>query len=77
MFLDGRREMTSDHLKTLAKSAEKAREARAALRGAIVEAHASGESLASIGEAAQLTKQRVHQIIRKQRKPKEGDAPDA
>jgi hypothetical protein len=51
------------HLEAVLKKAQKARLARSELREAIVEARAAGESLSRIGEAAQLSKQRIHQII--------------
>jgi hypothetical protein len=61
--------MTPDQLEAIIKKAKKARLARAELREAILDARAGGESLSKIGEAARLTKQRIHQIIRE-----EGDA---
>jgi hypothetical protein len=58
--------MATQHLDAIIKRAQKARLARAELRDAIREAHAAGESLARIGEAARLSKQRIHQIIREE-----------
>jgi hypothetical protein len=45
-------------------AAERAKEARAELERAIVQAHERGDSLRTIAEAAGLSHQRVHQIIR-------------
>jgi DNA-directed RNA polymerase specialized sigma24 family protein len=46
------------------KKAEAVRRAQVELRSAILEARTAGLSLADIGQAADLTRQRVHQIIR-------------
>ena len=58
--------MTKDPAETVTKKAEAARRARAELREAILEARAAGLTLPQIGEAAQLSKQRIHQIIREE-----------
>jgi hypothetical protein len=61
--------MTTEHIEAVVKKAQRALLARVELRDAIREAHGAGESLARIGEAARLSKQRIHQIIREE----EGD----
>jgi hypothetical protein len=57
--------MAPEHLHIVGKKAETARLARAELREAIRKAHAAGDPLSAIGEAAGLSKQRIHQIIQK------------
>lgn len=48
------------------KRAAAAKRARSELRGAIIAARQAGLTLSVIGEAARLSKQRVHQIIREE-----------
>jgi hypothetical protein len=56
--------MTDRHLTRVRKKAEAVRRARAELHDAILEARQTGLTMTMIGDAAGLTKQRVHQIIR-------------
>jgi hypothetical protein len=55
--------MKANHLEAVVKKAQKVRLARTELREAILKAREAGESLSSIGEAARLSKQRIHQMI--------------
>jgi hypothetical protein len=59
--------MGAEHVEVVVEKAELVRVARAELRAAIREAHAAGEPLSAIGGAAGLSKQRIHQILKKGR----------
>ena len=58
--------MTKDPFQTVVKKAQAMRRARDELRDAILEARAAGLTLPQIGEAAGVSKQRIHQIIREE-----------
>ena len=58
--------MTKDPAKTVRRKAQAARRARSELRDAILEARGAGLTLPQIGEAAQLSKQRIHQILKEE-----------
>ena len=58
--------MEADPLEVVAERAKTARQARSDLLDAILDARAAGKSLAEIGEAVQLSKQRIHQMIREE-----------
>ena len=55
--------MAQKHLRDVEKAVRNVERAQDKLRAAIVAASASGETLRDIGERAQLSPQRVHQII--------------
>jgi hypothetical protein len=60
------------HVDIVAEKADDFRRARRELREAIREAHTSGQPLSAIGEAAGLSKQRIHQIVGKADAKKRG-----
>jgi len=56
--------MAQKHLRDVEAALRNVERAQDKLRAAIVAASESGETLRDIGERAQLSAQRVHQIIR-------------
>jgi DNA-directed RNA polymerase sigma subunit (sigma70/sigma32) len=56
--------MAQKHLRDVERALKRVERAQERLRDAIVAASESGETLRDIGERAQLSPQRVHQIIR-------------
>lgn len=67
--------MSQSDLRNVAKALAKLRRAEREFRAMILRAHESGEVLRDIAERAELSHQRIHEIVRQEKRRQAADEP--